>query len=120
MTVHVGFYNGYKNDISELFQPRLLKRAVLQLILHPSYDPTNPNTVANNLGLVKVLTPVKYSKTIFPVQLPSPGDKCNKCNRDVVLMLTLLLFQLKITETKQLNMLDGLSCLTTGILLIES
>lgn len=48
---------------------------VLDIILHPNYDYTNAQTAANDLALIKI-RPVQYSKTIYPIQLPTFADKC--------------------------------------------
>lgn len=47
---------------------------VLDIILHPNYDYTNAQTAANDLALIKI-RPVQYSKTIYPIQLPTFADK---------------------------------------------
>ncbi|XP_063926143.1 melanization protease 1-like [Zophobas morio] len=76
VTVHVGFFNGYGKDVSEIFQARTLQRKAAHFILHPNFDPGNLQTVANNLALIKLDEPVSYSKTIYPIQLPTIAEQC--------------------------------------------
>lgn len=75
IVINLGFFNGYKQDSSELFQPRVSQGKVSQVIRHLNYDPRDIKTAENNIAILKLEKSVEYSKTIYPVQLPSPADR---------------------------------------------
>lgn len=55
--------------------PTYLETEVLQIILHPNYDSTNVQTASNDVALLKI-RPVEYTRTIYPIQLPTIADRC--------------------------------------------
>ncbi|XP_062380655.1 vitamin K-dependent protein C-like [Sardina pilchardus] len=62
--VRLGDYQLFKREGTEVTVP------VTEIISHPSY---NRQTVDNDIGLLRLATPVRYSNYILPACLPSRG-----------------------------------------------
>ncbi|KAF2893317.1 hypothetical protein ILUMI_12873 [Ignelater luminosus] len=75
ITVSLGFEDdAVPNQSLETVSPNYLQTEVLQIVLHPNYDSTNVQTASNDLALLQI-RPVEYTKTIYPIQLPTIVDK---------------------------------------------
>lgn len=48
---------------------------IRKLYMHPQYD---ENTLANDIAIFTVDRPIKFSATVLPICLPSPGKKTLK------------------------------------------